>query len=297
MNSQPSDALLVVGADGLLGSRLLSHARDQGWNVLGTALAPDPASGLLPLDLNADLDSWSPPAACRAAVLCAAITSLETCRRDPSGTRRINVTQTLRLAQRLASSGIFVTFLSSNLVFDGSGPHVPANAPTQPRTEYGRQKAEVEAGLLALRAPSAIVRLTKVMHPHLAVLQGWITALRANQTIQPFADFVCSPIPLPLVVHGLSLVARGRHSGLWQFSSDSDVSYAAIARRLAQRLDVPPERVQPVGCRDRPPLEHNPAHTTLDASRARDQLGLSFPPPLDAVDQAFPVKPTPAAPG
>ena len=285
--SLATDTLLVVGADGLLGSTLLEHARAQGRPALGTALAPRPGSTLLPLDLAALNDDWTPPPGCRSAVLCAAITSLEACRKDPTGTRQINVVQTLRLVRLLAASGIFVTFISSNLVFDGTGPHVPANAAPQPRTVYGRQKAEVEAGLSSLGPRAAVVRLTKVMHARWALFQGWIQELRAGRTIQPFADFVCSPIPLPLVVRGLAEVATGRKSGIWQFSGDADVSYAAIGRRLAQKLEANPALVQPVTSRDRVSLEHNPAHTTLDASRARDELGLVFPPALDAVDQAF----------
>lgn len=282
------DALLVVGADGLLGSTVLTLAREQGRAALGTALAPAPGSGLIPLDLAATLDDWTPPPGCRAAILCAAITNLEACRRDPAATRRINVVQTLHLARRLADHDVFVTFISSNLVFDGSGPQVPDQAPTRPRTEYGRQKAEVEAGLAALGSRAAVVRLTKVLHSRWALFQGWVDALRAGRVIEPFADFVCAPIPLPLVARGLTEVARSRHPGIWQFSADTDVSYAAIARHLALRLGSAPDLVRPVASRDRGTLEHNPAHTTLDTSRTREELGLNFPPPMDAVDQAFP---------
>lgn len=283
-------SLLVVGADGLLGGSLVDLARRERRPVHGTTLVPvePPTPDLSPLDLTRPLAGWSPPSGTRSAVLCAAITRLDACRNDPTGSRLINVERTLELARRLTDAGVFVTFISSNLVFDGSQRRLAADAPFRPQTEYGRQKAEVETALRQLPAPlTAVVRLTKVLHTRWPLVQGWLDALRARQPLQAFADFVCSPIPLALVVRGLDAVSRGRRPGTWQFSADTDVSYAGIALHLARRVGAPESLVEAVPSGTRANLEHNPAHTTLDASRARVELGLAFPPPLTTVEKAF----------
>lgn len=283
-------SLLVIGADGLLGGSVVALARRHGWPVHGTTLAPaqPPAPDLAVLDLREPPGAWRPPADTRAALLCAAITRLDACRADPAGSRLINVTRTLELARHLTDAGIHVTFISSNLVFDGTRPNVAADAPFQPRTEYGRQKAEVETALRELpRDLTAVVRLSKVVHGNWPLIHGWLDALRAGRPVQAFADFVCAPIPLALVVRGLAEVARGRRPGTWQFSADTDVSYADIARHLARRIGAPESLVTGVASHGGANLEHNPAHTTLDATRASAELGLAFPPPLTAVEQAF----------
>jgi dTDP-4-dehydrorhamnose reductase len=41
----------------------------------------------------------------------------------------INVARTIELVERLVARGIYVLFLSTNQVFDGSRAHVPAAAP------------------------------------------------------------------------------------------------------------------------------------------------------------------------
>lgn len=280
-----SQPLLIVGADGLLGGALLHRARAAGVPCQATRLAPTAADPALhSLDLAAPLDAWEPPAPTHAALLCAAVTRLDACRADPARTRHINVVQTLELARRLTARGVFVVFPSSNLVFDGDLSRTPADHPVHPRTEYGRQKAEVEAGLRDLGPHIAIVRLTKVVHPDWPLLRAWRDALAAGQPVHPFPDLVCAPIPLDRVVDGLLAIARDRRAGLWQFSAARDVSYADLARHVADRLNAPAALVQPRPAGDLGGVEHRPAHTTLDTSRARRELDLEFPDPLAALD-------------
>ena len=118
------------------------------------------ASGLAP---TASISTWraiwttgGAPIRSGAAVLAAAVTKLDACERDPEATARVNVEANLALAAMLASQGVYVVFLSSNQVFDGTRPHRLGSEPTSPQTVYGRQKAEVESRLLArtTRPPS-----------------------------------------------------------------------------------------------------------------------------------------------
>lgn len=281
--------ILIVGTEGLLGNALLTSGRLRGLSILGTMIQPDKdSSGILQLNLSESLDHWSPPADCRAAVLCAAITSLETCRRDPVGTRHINVTQTVRLTEKLLTAGVFVVFISSNLVFDGTRPLRRAEEVTCPMTEYGRQKAAVEAAYATFGNRVAIVRLTKVTNPRWTLVKGWIQAARSGQPVEAFGDFVCSPIPLDVTARGLLSVAEEGRSGIWQFSADSDVSYADIARHIVRRMNGDESLVRLVSSQSAA-VEHSPAHTTLDATRARHDLGLAFPEPLRVIEDTFPL--------
>ncbi len=290
-----SDRRLVIGADGLVGGALRTYWRHARRAVTGTSLLPvagDPE--VVPLDLAGGGPAcWPtlPPA--RAAVLCAAITSLEACRRDPVGTREINVVRTLALARRLAEEGCFVVFISSNLVFDGTRPRRHPDDAACPQTEYGRHKAEAEAGLASLGDRVAIVRLTKVWHPGLALLRGWRERLERGEPIQPFTDLACAPISLETVVRVLAQVADEARSGIWQLSAAADVSYAAIAGRLAERLGCAAALVRPVAAASTGRLEHCPAHTTLEAARAASLLGVPVPEPWTVIDPTLAYVPEP----
>lgn len=280
--------LLVVGADGFLGGALRQYWRRTGRDVAATRLldVTDP-EGVVFLDLGQPPESWPPLPPCRAAVLCAAITSLEHCRREPAATRLINVTRQLELAQRLASQGTFVVFISSNQVFDGAKPSRAADEPASPMTEYGRQKAEAEAGLGRLGRRVAVVRLTKVFHPGLSLMRQWITAMEGGATIHPFTDLLCSPITLPATLEAIAAVAEKQAAGTWQLSGSRDVSYADIARHLATRRGLNPALVQPASAGSSGRVDFLPAHTTLDATRAQQELGFPILEPEAVLDQTF----------
>lgn len=276
------DAILVVGADGLIGRRLARRLCAEGRNVVRTVLSPEPDAETL--DLSQDVSGWVPPRPIAVAYLCAAAASVARCRSHVEETRAINVTATLSLARTLRKQGTLVIFPSSNLVFDGSVPFQRPDAVTCPRTEYGRQKAEVERHLLA--SPGAcVVRFTKVLGPETPLFVEWADALRAGRPIHPFADLVVAPVPLDFAVEVLAAVGRSYREGVFQVSGPRDVSYAEVAQYVARRLHASPEFVQPVTAAELGvDLEHVPAHTTLDSTRLHQELGLAPPDVWAAVD-------------
>ena len=276
---------LIVGADGQIGGAILERLATRGIPVLGTVLAGPAAAGHRVLDLGGDPQGWKLPEQVSTAYLCAAITSLDACGRDPQGTARVNVSRTVAIGKMLVDRGAFVVFLSSNQVYDGLVPFRRQSDPPCPKNEYGRQKAEAERQLLALGNAVAVVRLTKVLGPGAALLASWRRALAAREVVHPFSDMVMAPVSRPFTVAALEKVAAARNPGLYQLSADRDVSYAAAAAHLAARWGVGPELVQPIESRQAgiPPEVVQP-HTTLDMARAQADLGLSPPSVWDAID-------------
>ena len=282
--------ILVIGGDSLLGGSLVTAWRGRGMEALATTRRPaqlaQVCTGLMLFDLESDIRTFTIPASCSAAVLCAGMTSQEFCRREPARSRRVNVKQTARLAAALVSAGCFVVFISSSQVYDGSQPRRRSDEPVSPKTEYGRQKAEAEAAILSLGDRSAVVRLTKVFHPNLPILKSWREKLRAGETINPYFDYLCAPILLNDAVRVMQWVAEKEQGGVWQVSSPGDIPYASIAARLAKREGFDPSLVRPVPT---PPnvLEHLPCFTTLDTTRLRDAFGLEMAPAADAIDSVL----------
>ncbi len=273
-----NDRLLVVGARGTLGGALVSAARARGVEVHATTRSGAGEGVASRLDLTMDADTWPIPEGLRAAVLCGAVTRLESCRADPAGSRVVNVAGTLALARRLIDRGVFVVFPSTNLVLAGDQPQASPQSPRAPHTEYGRQKAEVEAALESFGDRVAVVRLTKVVHAAWPLVAGWVAALRGGSVITPFEDMTCAPVLLDEATDGLLTLATRRLTGLWQFSGPTDLSYAELARAVAGVLGVAASLVQPAsGNAASGGAEAVPAFTSLDAARARTELRLEFP--------------------
>lgn len=269
---------LVVGAAGMIGGALARSLRSSSEKVVGADLWRDNlGSEKIFLNLTSDPSEWKLPQRIKTAYICSGITRLEDCRKDPVGSSRVNVTGTLNLVESLVSKGAFIIFLSSNRVFDGTIPNVPALQPQNPINEYGRQKTAVEKVLSQWPEQAAIVRLTKVVGPN-SIFSRWAQSLVNNQTIRPFTDMVVSPIPLISAVSILRLIGDQQLGGIWQISGERNVSYCDAAMIGGKIIGINLNLIRPWTIAEAGlDLEANPANTTMDTDRLRKDLGLVPP--------------------
>lgn len=279
----------VVGGDSAIGGAVVDRLKAGGLPVAATSRRTAALSdGRYFLDLKELPLDWAPPAGIQTALISAGVTSLATCRRAPEESARVNVENTLRVAEALVSEEIFVLFLSTNLVFDGTRAQMTPDDPPSPTTVYGRQKAETERRLLALPGDVAVLRLTKVLSPRMDLFAQWVASLNSGETIRPFSDLVCAPIPLALVTEAIIRLLGLRRRGVFHLSANRNISYADIARRIALRLGVPEDRVDPTTAAEAGvSLETTPAHSTLDMGGLAAALSLAVPDAWEAVDHAL----------
>ena len=280
---------LLVGGDSEIGSATHRILKAQGVAATPTTRRRDRAAPCRPLlDLGSALDDWQPPAATRAACIFVAIARLAACDADPAGSAHVNVTQTLALIDRLIERDIYVLFLSTNQVFDGSVPHVAADAPASPISEYGRQKARTETALrqrMENGARVAILRLAKVVSPGMPLIRNWIAALSQGQPIRAFHDMMMAPTSTTLVSEAIIALLRNEACGVFQFTGPRDVSYADTGRYLAGRLKADPGLVIETSALDnRLPKGATPKHTTLDSTAMRERFGLICPDAWRVID-------------
>lgn len=274
---------MVVGADSMIGASVARHLAATGVPVVRTSRRGDPAAR--GLDLANLAPDWAPPPGIAVAIICAAITSTEACRTRTEECRRVNVEATGELGRRLASAGVRIVFLSTNMVFDGGRPFTPASSPRCPKTAYGLMKAEAEERLLAVATDTTVIRLTKVVGRSLPVIDRWRESLRRGEPVRPASDLVLAPVSLDLATTVVAAAAREPLGPILQVSAAADVSYANVAARLAGRWGAASSLIRPATAAELGlAIEHLPAHTTLDASAVRDRLGIEPPDPWTAIE-------------
>ncbi len=273
MTVEEAPDILVVGGDGTIGSALVRRLTGRGARVLATGRRPGAA---LSLDLGAPEETWPAlPPGLRTAFVCAAVARQDQCRRDPEGSRRVNVTGTLALVRRLRAMGTAVVWLSTNQVFEGFAPHIPADAPRSPRQTYGRQKAEAEEALLGLGDGVCVVRLSKVVTSDMPLVRGWLERIRAGRTIRPFHDMTIAPVAIDRLVDALDRIGARAPSGVVQYTGPQDLSYAEAARLVADAIGVPDAPMEPMSWRDAGlDLEWVPPYTSLDVARLVEEFGI-----------------------
>ncbi|MGH3493157.1 MAG: SDR family oxidoreductase [Sciscionella sp.] len=144
---------MVTGAAGQLGHHLLAHLRADGEDV--TALTRSELDITSADDVDAAVAGFRPTVVVNAA----AYTAIDAAESDEETAARVNGTGPRLLAEALARQGGRLLHVSTDYVFGGTAraPYEP-DAPTAPRTAYGRTKYTGEAARSVLPDHSYVVR-------------------------------------------------------------------------------------------------------------------------------------------
>jgi len=171
-----------------------------------------------------------------SSVLCASVTSMSKCEKNKDEIRKININGLKRLIKILKKLNSHIIFLSSNAVFNGNIPFAKATDNTNPYNEYGYQKEIIESFILNNVSNSCILRLTKVIHPKMKMLNEWKNSLVNGTPVLAFSDMTLSPIDINLVVKKIDKLTKQKSTGIFQLSGDRDISYFEYAQEFADRI-------------------------------------------------------------
>ena len=274
--------LLLLGGDSEIGAAAFRELKEQGIAVQATTRRRELISPDRPyFDILDSLDDWEPPAEARAACIFLAVSRLHDCENNPVAAARVNVTQSLRLIDKLLAKGIYVLFLSSNQVFNGEQPNVPTDAPFSPVSIYGQLKADIEIFIrerVAGGAQIGVLRLSKVVGPHSSIIKDWVRSLSNGKPIRAFVDMQVAPVSVEIVVKAIGALLKETPTGVFQLSGPFDVRYAEVGHYLAQELNADPELVKTASASLLGmPNGSTPRNTTLDSSVLREKLGIAVP--------------------
>jgi dTDP-4-dehydrorhamnose reductase len=279
---------LIVGATSEIGSATarLIRARD-GKVVTTTRRFLETNAERVHLDFERPIENFAVPEGVTAACIFVAVARLAACEADPVSSALINVKRTIALVDLLEARGVYTLFLSTNQVFNGGEPHVPAEAPISPVSEYGRQKAQTESALrarIAHGAPIGVLRLAKVVSPGMALASKWTQELAAGRSIRAFTDMTMAPTPVDVVATSIAHMMEDRLPVIAQLTGPRDVTYAEVGRFLAEKIGADPRLVEPISAVENGmPRGSTPRNTTLDSSYIAERYGLTVSDAFDVI--------------
>jgi dTDP-4-dehydrorhamnose reductase len=146
--------LLVTGAAGMLGRRVVADARERGWDVVGIDLAEADLTDAP--ETRAVVHEVAPD----AVIHCAAWTDVDGAEAQEELALAVNRDASANLAAAADEAGARVVAVSTDYVFDGtlSGRPYVESDPVKPIGAYGRTKLEGERAVQAAAANHAIAR-------------------------------------------------------------------------------------------------------------------------------------------
>jgi dTDP-4-dehydrorhamnose reductase len=183
------------------------------------------------LDLSRDPGCWNVPGDLDWVFVCAGMTSRAECEKQTHLSRWINVAGSVRLARHFLSRGTKVVFFGTDLSPESG--------------EYAKQKEELRRKLVQL--PGTVwIRLGKVVHPRLPVLESWKEALAQGAPIEAFTSVRIFPVSPEGVAEGCRHLVASRQRPAMElvWKTSRSMTYVELARKWGLFLGYPASRIR-----------------------------------------------------
>lgn len=293
--------IVVLGANGLLGSAIVAGAVGRDWSVVGTfhTEAPDLDVEFRQLDIRQDdrfadlVDRVDPD----AVVNCAAITDVDQCETELELANEVNGEAPGRLARVCANHGVEFCHLSTDYVFDGqTDERYTEAADPDPIQAYGESKLAGEQAVMAASGEPLVPRVSFLYGVHAAsgALHGfpkWVrNRLRRDAVTPLFDDQSITPTRSGQAASVILDLLELNADGLYHVASRSCVTPREFGEAVCHRMAADRSLLQATSMDsvDRP--ARRPRYTCLDVARLEDELGDRQPTlaeDLDAIDEVL----------
>ena len=259
--------ILVFGATGQVGTEITRRGAARGHDV--TALARADADLTDPASLAGAVMAHE----CDAIINAAAYTAVDRAEDEEAIALAINGTAPGVLAAAAADKDVPFLHVSTDYVFDGPGPHLPA-APTSPANAYGRTKLAGEQEVRRAGGNASILRTSWVFSAHGHNFVKTMLRLGAERDeLTIVADQIGGPTWAGHIADALMAVgqrmAEGKQGEVLHFSGAPDVSWADFARGIFDQAGLD-TRVSDIPTSAYPTPARRPLDSRIDCSALAD---------------------------
>jgi dTDP-4-dehydrorhamnose reductase len=289
-------SVVVTGANGLVGSRIVDRLAAAGEKVIAVGRGPRRTSAAceyvevdlrIPEKLAELIESARPSGVLHAA----AMTDVDACEKDPVDAWRLNVSATAAAALACRTAGARLTALSTDYVFDGeTGDYAEDDAPN-PRGVYARTKRAGEEAALIVAADRAVCRVAVIYSGYTSAKRTFATgvfeSLQAGKPVKAFVDQVVTPTLADNAAEMVIGVHRSGEQGVFHCAGATAVTRVEFCRALARKLGADERLVEPVRLADLKLPAPRPLRSSLRTDKVKRLLGTAVPLPLDAALDRF----------
>lgn len=281
--------IVVTGAGGFLGSYVLDIAGSTP-AIAVSALRLGPSRLPLSLPIREIQPSESISVDSLARLLknqpthilhIGALSAPDACERAPEVAFKANAELTQILTDYASSVGAHITFISTDLVFDGGkaplGGLRESDSPS-PHSQYARSKLAGEAAVLRYER-GCVLRLSLIYGhaPSSAKgVLGWMEkAFENHETLPLFHDEYRTPIHVADATHAIMEAATHSLTGVWHCGGPERISRVEFGQRIAEALGYDPKVIRAVSRSEVLLTPTRPEDVALNSSRLMEEISFS----------------------
>jgi len=280
--------LLVVGANGLLGSNVVHAGQQRGWNVCGTyhSTRPEFDIRLTQFDLR-DYDSFDDVLTEHdpdVAINCAAMTDVDGCETNPEQAHVLNGDAPGELAAHCNANDVEFVHVSTDYVFDGTRREpYSESADTNPVQVYGESKLAGEQAVTEEATEALVARLSFVWGIHrssddLTGFPAWVRSqLLSREDIPLFTDQWVTPTRAGQAAETLLDLIEQDATGLFHIACSSCVTPYEFSKVIADHANISQELLIEGSMDDVERDATRPAYTCLDVENVESELNRPQP--------------------
>ncbi len=275
--------LLVVGANGLLGSNVVHAGQQRGWTVCGTYHSTRPTFDI-PLtqfdlqDYNSfdDILTEHDP---DGVVNCAAMTDVDGCETNPEQAHILNGDAPGGLSAHCDANGVEFVHVSTDYIFNGTEREpYGESADPNPVQVYGESKLSGEQAVTKGTTDALVARVSFVWGIHrnrdeLTGFPAWVRGrLLSDEDVPLFTDQWVTPTRAGQAAETLLNLAEQEATGLFHIACSSCVTPYEFGNIIADHIDNSEELLSEGSVDDVERDAIRPTYSCLDVERVESEL-------------------------
>jgi len=265
--------ILITGAQGQLGHDVVAECLCRGWQTTGVDRQD--------FDLTDHIATQAFLARANPDVIihCAAYTAVNKAESEPEQAFAVNEIGTRNIAEYCAAQGIWLIYVSTDYVFDGSGkkPWEVSDSPA-PLNVYGKSKLAGEQVAQALCNKHMIVRTSWVFGPHGNNFVKTMLRLGAErESMNVVSDQTGSPTYTVDLARLLCAMAARPVAGIYHAANAGECTWAEFAAKIfaLAKLEC---KVNAIPSSDYPTAAKRPLNSRLSPKSLLDAGYVPLPP-------------------
>jgi len=274
--------ILVTGAGGLLGSRIVELASERGHEVYGLYLNHSPSMGFkIKMDITdfngvEKLINQLKP---HAIIHCAAITDVDLCERNRDLALKVNYEATKVIAKASEKIDAHMIYISTDYVFDGlKGMYREEDKPN-PINTYGLTKLLGESAVMENCSRSLIARASVIYGSKPAAgkvnFALWVMGkLKSGERVKVLKDQYVSPTLNTNLALMILDALEMNLTGIIHMSGATRVSRYEFAIQIARKFNLDEGLIEEAYMHEMNWIAKRPRDSSLDVSKASKTLNV-----------------------